>query len=95
MSEFKGIPVVRTSSGSGRKYVTPQDGKTDFVTRRVDPEVAKQLQAADVTFKGAVQNTWLTARLHCREGHEVALATGPLVDRREGELMARSEARPS
>jgi cell division protease FtsH len=46
----------------GDQYITgyfrePVDGKTRFVTPRVDPEIARELQKYDVTFTGAVENT--------------------------------------
>ncbi len=46
----------------GDEYITgyfrePVDGKVRFVTPRVDPEIARELEQYDVTFTGAVENT--------------------------------------
>ena len=42
------------------QYVTAKDGKTDFVVTRVEPELAKRLEASGVEFRGTVESTWLT-----------------------------------
>jgi cell division protease FtsH len=44
-------------------FTEPQDGKTDFVTRRVEEDIASQLDEAGVTYEGAVENTWLLTLL--------------------------------
>ncbi len=44
-------------------FVTPQNGKTNFVTTRVPPELAAQLKRTGTTYTGAVDNTWLTTLL--------------------------------
>ncbi|MBN8442800.1 MAG: ATP-dependent zinc metalloprotease FtsH [Thauera sp.] len=41
-------------------FKTPVDGKTRFVTTRVDPALAKDLAQYDVKFTGVVPNTFLT-----------------------------------
>ena len=41
-------------------FKTPVDGKTRFVTTRVDPALAKDLAQYDVKFTGVVQSTFLT-----------------------------------
>ncbi|MGO8919464.1 MAG: ATP-dependent zinc metalloprotease FtsH [Stellaceae bacterium] len=41
-------------------FKEPQDGKRQFVTNRVPPDVADQLQKYGVTFSGVVQSTFLT-----------------------------------
>lgn len=45
------------------KFTTPRDGKTHFQTRRVDPAVAGELDAAGVKYTGATENTFLTTLL--------------------------------
>src|ERR671929_43469 len=37
----------------------PQDGKRFFITTRVDPDIAKELEAKGVTFTGVVESTLL------------------------------------
>ncbi|HSM42080.1 MAG TPA: ATP-dependent zinc metalloprotease FtsH [Afifellaceae bacterium] len=44
-------------------YKNPVDGKTAFVTSPVDPDIAKQLEAAGVEFTGAPPTGWLTGLL--------------------------------
>jgi cell division protease FtsH len=44
-------------------FTVPQDGKTAFVTEAVSPDIAERLEQYDVTYTGAVENTWLTALL--------------------------------
>lgn len=40
-------------------YKTPQaDGRSRFVTTRVDPELAKDLAQYEVQFSGVIENTW-------------------------------------
>ncbi len=41
------------------QFKTPQDGKTQFVTPRVDPAIAADLAKHGVTFTGVVENTFL------------------------------------
>lgn len=41
----------------------PRNGKTAFLTNRVDPDVAKDLNAYGVTYTGTVERTWLTSLL--------------------------------
>jgi cell division protease FtsH len=40
-------------------FTEPQNGKTQFVTARVDPAVAQELQKHGVEFTGAVENTFV------------------------------------
>ena len=44
-------------------FKSPQDGKTGFVTATVPPDMAARLEGHDVTFTGAVENTWFTTLL--------------------------------
>jgi len=44
-------------------FVQPQDGKTGFVTVRVEPDLAQRLQGTGVEYTGAVERTWLTTLL--------------------------------
>jgi|GEM_PF-82243 len=41
----------------------PRDGKTRYVTDRVDPSFAKELEQHDVEFTGVPENTWLSSLL--------------------------------
>jgi cell division protease FtsH len=41
-------------------YVTPQNGKTGFVTHRVDEDIAAKLAENGVEYAGAIESTWLT-----------------------------------
>jgi cell division protease FtsH len=45
------------------KYASPTDGKTGFVTQRVDPNIAAELGKYKVKYDGAVESTWLTELL--------------------------------
>ena len=40
-------------------YVSPQDGKTSFVTQRVEPDLAALLSRTGVSYTGAVESSWL------------------------------------
>jgi cell division protease FtsH len=44
-------------------YATPQNGKTAFVTTRVDQDIAAKLVENGVEFAGAIESTWLTELL--------------------------------
>ena len=44
-------------------FKEPQDGKTGFVTTSVPPAVAARLDGHDITFSGAIENTWFTTLL--------------------------------
>ncbi|MGE3738068.1 MAG: ATP-dependent zinc metalloprotease FtsH [Geminicoccaceae bacterium] len=44
-------------------FKNPVDGKTQFVSARVDPAVAQELAGAGVSFTGVVENTFLTTVL--------------------------------
>ncbi|MFW8637409.1 ATP-dependent zinc metalloprotease FtsH [Cribrihabitans pelagius] len=39
-------------------FTIPQDGKTEFVTTRVEPGLAELLRDHDITYTGAVESTW-------------------------------------
>ncbi|MGB7298187.1 MAG: ATP-dependent zinc metalloprotease FtsH [Burkholderiaceae bacterium] len=45
------------------KYVAQRNGKDSFVTNRVEPEFAKQLEQYKVKFSGAVDDNWLSKLL--------------------------------
>jgi cell division protease FtsH len=45
------------------RFETPQDGRSRFVTMRVDPETAETLKDTGVPFSGATDSTWLTTLL--------------------------------
>lgn len=55
--------VVVGSETIRGKFVQPQNGKTAFVTRRVEPGLADRLKDTGVEFTGAVENTWFTTLL--------------------------------
>lgn len=44
-------------------FKSAHNGKTGFVTTPVAPELAERLNETDVTYAGAVENTWFTALL--------------------------------
>lgn len=50
--------VIGTEKISG-DYKVPNDGKTSFVTRRVEPDLAELLQQTGVSYTGAVESTWI------------------------------------
>ena len=54
--------TVRSDQIVGR-FKDPVDGKTHFVTNRVDPALAAELKAKGATFAGAVQETFFTTLL--------------------------------
>ncbi|MFQ5566727.1 MAG: ATP-dependent zinc metalloprotease FtsH [Paracoccaceae bacterium] len=41
-------------------YVTPKNGKTSFVTTRVDEDIAAKLAENGVEYAGAIESTWLS-----------------------------------
>jgi len=45
------------------EFTDPQDGKTAFVTTRVEPALAARLEGKGVDFTGAVENTWFSTLL--------------------------------
>ncbi len=51
--------VVIGSDRITGSFAVPQNGKTEFVTTRVEPGLAERLRESGVTFTGAVENTWL------------------------------------
>tara|TARA_B100000614_G_scaffold32139_3_gene24788 strand:- start:130 stop:2004 length:1875 start_codon:yes stop_codon:yes gene_type:complete len=44
-------------------FSEPQNGKSQFVTTRVDPQLADRLDGKGVEYTGAVENTWLSTLL--------------------------------
>ena len=44
-------------------FSEPQDGKTGFVATTVPADMIERLEEADITYTGAVENTWLTTLL--------------------------------
>ncbi|TDL74880.1 ATP-dependent metallopeptidase FtsH/Yme1/Tma family protein [Palleronia sediminis] len=44
-------------------FSVAQDGKTGFVTTTVPADMIERLEAADITYTGAVENTWFTTLL--------------------------------
>ena len=42
-------------------YSTPHNGRTSFITRRVEPGLAEYLKESDVTYTGAAESTWIGA----------------------------------
>lgn len=50
--------VIGSESITGT-YIVPTGGKTAFVTRRVEPDLAVLLQRTGVSYTGAVENTWV------------------------------------
>jgi cell division protease FtsH len=69
-SEFEhhltGGEIARVMVGSDElrgDYLAPQNGKTAFVTTRVDDDIAAKLAANGVEFAGAIESTWLSELL--------------------------------
>ncbi len=54
--------VVRDNTIQG-KLTAPYNGREYFITNRVDPDFAAQLEKAGVKFAGAQESTWLTTLL--------------------------------
>lgn len=44
-------------------FKSAQNGKTGFVTTPVAPDLADRLSETDVTYSGAIENTWFTTLL--------------------------------
>lgn len=44
-------------------FKSAHNGKTGFITTPVAPELAERLSATDVTYAGAIENTWFTTLL--------------------------------
>ena len=58
------VKSVTVGSDSIRgTFTEPQNGKTEFVTARVEPDLADRLAAKGVTVTGAVENTFLSSLL--------------------------------
>ncbi|MDY0413340.1 MAG: ATP-dependent zinc metalloprotease FtsH [Pseudomonas sp.] len=55
--------VIVGSSTIRGTFKSAQNGKTGFVTTPVAPELADRLNDTDVTYSGAVENTWFTTLL--------------------------------
>ena len=55
--------VTVTDTRIEGKFATPRDGKSSFITNRVEPEIAKELEDAGVEFSGAPEANWLTSLL--------------------------------
>jgi cell division protease FtsH len=55
--------VTVTDNTIRGEFVAPQDGKTQFVTNRVDPELVQLFRDAGVEMTGAPEGNWLTATL--------------------------------
>lgn len=64
VEKLRAKEVTELVIGSDRisgNYVTPRGNKSAFVTRRVDPGLAKLLTETGVSYAGARENTWLGA----------------------------------
>jgi cell division protease FtsH len=62
-SRLTGGVIARVMVGSEElrgDYVTAQNGKTAFVTTRVDDDIAAKLAENGVEFAGAIESTWLS-----------------------------------
>jgi cell division protease FtsH len=55
--------VVVSENRIEGKFSTPRNGKTYFQTRRIEPAIAAELNAAGVEYTGATENTFLTTLL--------------------------------
>ena len=55
--------IVVSENRIAGKFKTPKDGKTYFQTHRVDPDIARELDASGVEYSGATENTFLTSLL--------------------------------
>ncbi|MBC7142813.1 MAG: cell division protein FtsH, partial [Rhodobacteraceae bacterium] len=55
--------VTVTESRIEGRFTTPVEGKEYFVTQRVEPGFAAELEAAGVKFAGGSDQTWLTTLL--------------------------------
>jgi cell division protease FtsH len=45
------------------RYVEPRNGRSFFITNRVDPELSRRLEEAGVEFTGALDTNWFTTLL--------------------------------
>ncbi len=52
--------VIVGSDSIRGTFTEPRNGKTEFVTTRVDPQLAERLTEKGITVTGAVENTFLT-----------------------------------
>jgi cell division protease FtsH len=52
--------VVVTENRMEGVFATPRDGKTRFVTRRVDPDIATELEKSGVKFSGATESNFIS-----------------------------------
>ena len=55
--------VVVTDTRIEGKFRSPRDGKTSFVTNRVEPGFAELLDAAGIDYSGAPETNWLNSLL--------------------------------
>jgi len=55
--------VVIGSTSIKGTFKSAQNGKTGFITTPVQPELADRLNQTEVTYAGAVENTWFTTLL--------------------------------
>ncbi|MBK7900941.1 MAG: ATP-dependent zinc metalloprotease FtsH [Azonexus sp.] len=65
-TQLKEGRIAEVAIGSDRilgTYKEPVEGKSRFVTTRVDGELAKELATHEVKFTGLVENTWLAELL--------------------------------
>ena len=51
--------IVVTESTIEGRFKSPQNGKSIFITNRIDPQFARELEQAKVKFSGARENTFL------------------------------------
>ncbi|HLS58766.1 MAG TPA: ATP-dependent metallopeptidase FtsH/Yme1/Tma family protein, partial [Paracoccaceae bacterium] len=54
--------VIGSQTVSGR-LLEPEDGRTQFVTARVDPLLAERLEATGIDYTGRIENTFFTTLL--------------------------------
>jgi cell division protease FtsH len=55
--------VTVTDTRIEGRFVAARDGKTHFITNRVEPGIAKNLEDAGIEFSGAPEANWLTTLL--------------------------------
>lgn len=63
LADDKIVEVTITESQIEGRFTAPQEGADYFVTRRVDPEMARMFENAGVKITGATDNNWFTAVL--------------------------------
>jgi cell division protease FtsH len=62
--------ILITESYIRGEFKEPIEGKTNFVTSRVDPNIAAQLESKGVKFTGGSENNFLTEMLSSPSGRE-------------------------